>query len=134
MKKFTLITLSLLLISTIGLILNITITKAHPETLYVDEDNTTGPWDGTPQHPYQNITSALIHSSTGDTIYVYNGTYYERLTVDKPISLIGQNKNGTVINGNKTGTVIKVTANNVNITGFTIKTADYSTTYYAAYT
>lgn len=121
MKKFTLITLSLLLISTIGLIFNITITKAHPETLYVDDDNTTGPWDGTPQHPYQNITSGLSHASTGDTIYVYNGTYCERFIIDKPISLIGQNKNGTVIDGNKTGTIIKVAANNVNITGFTVK-------------
>jgi len=122
MKRFTSLIPFLLLISIIGLIFNNTlIIKAHPKTIYVDDDNFTGPWDGTAQHPYQNITSALAHASPGDTIYVYNGTYYEHLTINKPISLIGQNKNATIIDGNRTGTIIKVTANNVEITGFTIK-------------
>jgi parallel beta-helix repeat protein len=121
MKKFALVTFSLLLIGTLGLIINITLVKAHPEIIYVDDDNITGPWDGTPEQPYQNITSGLAHATNGDTIFVYNGTYTERLIIDKPISLIGQNKHNTIIDGNRTGTVIEVTANNVSITEFTIK-------------
>lgn len=121
MKKLALVTFSLLLISTIGLIFNIPLIKAHPETIYVDDDNITGPWNGTPEHPYQNITSGLAHASPDDTIYVYNGTYYEKLTIDKPLSLTGENKFTTIIDGNNTENVIKITANNVNITHFTIR-------------
>lgn len=121
MKKFALVTFSLFLISVLGLIFNISLIKAQPVIIYVDDNNITGPWDGTPEHPYQNITSGLAHAANGNTIFVYNGTYIERLIIDKPISLIGQNKHNTIIDGNRTGTVIEVTTNNVSITEFTIK-------------
>jgi len=121
MKKFVLITFSLFLISVLGLSFNISLIKAHPEIIYVDDNNITGPWNGTPEHPYQNITSGLAHAANGDTIFVYNGTYYERLIINKSVSLVGQDKHNTIIDGNRTGTVIEVTANNVSITEFTIK-------------
>jgi len=121
MKKFALVTFSLFLISIFGLIFNISLIKAHPEIIYVDDNNITGPWNGTPEHPYQNITSGLAHAANGDTIFVYNGTYYERLIINKSVSLVGQDKHNTIIDGNRTGTVIEVTANNVSITEFTIK-------------
>jgi len=121
MKKFALIVFSLILISMIGLIFNIQLTKAHPETIYVDDNNITGPWNGTPEHPYQNITSGLAHASDGDTIFVYNGTYHEHLVINKPVSLIGQNKHGTIIDGNKAGNVIKVIASNTIVINFTIQ-------------
>ena len=97
------------------------VTKATPQTIYVNDDNIAGPWDGTQQHPYQNITNGLSHALDGDTVYAYNGTYSERLIIDKSISLIGENRCNTTIDGNKTGNVIVVTANNVNITHFTIR-------------
>jgi len=121
MKKFVLITFSLFLISVLGLSFNISLIKAHPEIIYVDDNNITGPWNGTPEHPYQNITSGLAHAANGDTIFVYNGTYYERLIINKSVSLVGQDKHNTIIDGNRTGTVIEVTANNISITEFTIK-------------
>jgi parallel beta-helix repeat protein len=122
MKKAMLkITLFLLLIIPIGLNLKIPTTKANPHVIYVDGNNITGPWDGTPEHPYQNITSGLTYASQGDTISVYNGTYYEHLIISKSVALIGQDKNGTIIDGNKTENVIKITANNINITEFTIQ-------------
>lgn len=37
-------------------------------TIYVDDYNTLGPWDGSLDHPYQNITSGLAHASNGNTI------------------------------------------------------------------
>jgi parallel beta-helix repeat protein len=122
MKKNILkITLYLLLIIPLGLNFKIPTTKANPRVIYVDGNNITGPWDGTPEHPYQNITSGLTYASQGDTIFVYNGTYYEHLIITKLISLQGQNKHDTIIDGNQTGDVIKITANNVNITEFTIQ-------------
>ena len=111
----------LLVISTFSMFFNILLTKSSPEKIYVDGTNITGPWYGTHEYPYLNITSGLAHASNGDTIFVYTGTYYERLTIDKAISLIGQNRYDTIIDGNRTGNVIEVVASNVRIAGFTIK-------------
>lgn len=121
MKKHALIMLPLLFISLSGLIFTVLLIKAESKTIYVDDDNTTGPWDGSPEHPYQNITSALTQALDGYTIFVYNGTYYERLIINKSVALIGQNKDGAIIDGNKTEDVIRITVNNVKITGFTIQ-------------
>jgi len=122
MRKAALkITICILLIIAFQLNLKARVTKAAPQTIYVDDDNITGPWDGTPQHPYQNITSGLAYALAGDTVYVHNGTYYEQLIIDKPVSLTGENEYDTVIDGNNIGNVVKITANNVNITYFTIQ-------------
>ena len=32
-------------------------------TIYVDDDNTQGPWDGTAEHPFQNIQDGINHAS-----------------------------------------------------------------------
>lgn len=97
--------------------------KARTETitLFVDANNILGPWDGTQQHPYQNITSALANAPDGGTIRVQNGTYREHLTITRPVSLQGMNQHGTIIDGNQTGDIIKITAENVTVTGFTIQ-------------
>jgi len=65
------------------------------------------------------INSPIVKD--GDTIFVYNGTYYEHLTISKRLKLIGQNRSTTIIDGNATGAVVVVTAGNVSITGFTIR-------------
>jgi len=70
---------------------------------------------------YSTIMDAINDSSEGDTIQVGNGFYNETITIDKTISLIGENRVNTIISGNKTGDVIFVTADYVNISGFTIK-------------
>ena len=75
----------------------------NPKTIYVDDDNTEGPWYGTQQHPYKNIHDALINSVQGDTIIVYSGVYHGYnpfpdqvpiLRIDKSVNLIGQEVNG----------------------------------------
>jgi parallel beta-helix repeat protein len=66
-------------------------------TIYVDDDNVAGPWDGTISHPYQNITSGLEHASYGDTVDVFSGTYMENVVVNKSVTLRGESK--PVING-----------------------------------
>ena len=64
----------MLILSSVALIEIVVPVKASPKTIYVDDDNLSGPWDGTPEHPYQNITSGLKHAAAYDTIFVYNGT------------------------------------------------------------
>ena len=92
--------------------------KSEPETWIVDDD---GPAN------FHTIQEAVNAASPGDIIYVKAGTYYEHVVVNKTLSLIGENRNGTIIDGNSTGTVVKVTADNVSITGFTIQNSGYET-------
>jgi len=95
--------------------------KAESKIWYVYYGNVSGPWNGTKEYPYQNITDALEHALDGHTVFVYNGTYCENIVVDKSVSLVGEDRDLTTIDGSGTGTVISITANNVNIKGFTIR-------------
>ena len=78
---------------------------------------------------YSKIQDAINDSSDGDTVYVYNDSspYYENVVVDKSIVLIGEDKNTTVIDGSGWGDVVSVSADFVNINGFTIQNSGYYT-------
>jgi parallel beta-helix repeat protein len=94
--------------------------EADDKTIYVDAANESGPWDGTMAHPYKNITVALQYTLARSTIYVSNGTYNERIVINETISLIGENKKITIIDGDGIGTVVEIRADNVFLSGFTI--------------
>lgn len=72
---------------------------------------------------YPTIQSAIDAAKTGDIISVAEGTYSENLVVKtNGISIIGKNKEKTIIDGKKTGSTIKIEqANNVKVAGFTIQ-------------
>jgi parallel beta-helix repeat protein len=74
---------------------------------------------------YSYIQDAIDNASDGDTVFVYNRTYYGNVEVDKSIYLIGENKDTTVIDNNYPGDVLDITANWVNISGFTIQNGNY---------
>lgn len=93
------------------------ITLHNDNTLYVGG---SGPGN------YTSIQEAIDDAEDGDTIYVYNGTYYENLEVNKSINLMGESKNTTFIDGNKSGHVAIIEASDVIISGFTMRNADYS--------
>ena len=104
--------LTLLLIGMLTSAFNIQRVKAEPKTWTVDDD---GPADF---HTIQEATNA---ANPGDKIFVYSGRYLEHLTIDKnDLTLIGEHRETTIIDGNITGTVIRVTGNNNQISGFTI--------------
>jgi parallel beta-helix repeat protein len=70
---------------------------------------------------YPTIQEAINHANTGDTVYVRSGTYYENIVVNKTVSLIGEDKLMTAIDGSGAGNVVYVTVDGVTITGFTIR-------------
>ena len=70
---------------------------------------------------YISIQEAIDSASDYDTIFVSNGTYFENILITKPLELIGEDKNSTIINGNGSGIVINISADYVNISGFAIK-------------
>jgi len=102
------IVLSISSISNAGII-----TKIHTnaEIIYVDDNNTNGPWDGTLNHPYKNINDGIQNATEGDTIYIFNGTYKENININKRLSLIGEGN--TIIDGMYQDYVIHVISNNV---------------------
>ncbi len=95
-------------------------------TLYVDDDNCPGPGDGTPENPFCKIQDAIDNASNGDTIFVYSGTYYENIVINKnSINIFGENKDNTIIDGGGTGNVIYVYGDEVNISDFAIQNGDF---------
>jgi len=60
-------------------------------------------------------------TSNGHIIFAESGIYYEHVAINKSISLIGENKNTTVIDGEGYGSVARIRADNVNMTGFTLQ-------------
>jgi len=70
---------------------------------------------------YTRIQDAIDNASDGDSILVYNGTYYENVVIDKRLSLIGENIQSTIIQGTYSGQGITIQSNNVIITQLTIQ-------------
>lgn len=72
---------------------------------------------------YETIQDAMDapETSDGHTIQVDAGVYSEHLIVYKSLKLVGEDRNTTIIDGDGIGTVVVITANNVQISGFTIR-------------
>ncbi len=85
-------------------------TSSNGKTLYVG---------GSGPSNYTKIQDAIDDASDGDTVFVYNGMYWENVLVDKTINLIGEDRNNTCIL-EKYDAIIYVTADLVNISGFSI--------------
>lgn len=84
--------------------------------IYVDDDGGAD---------YTNIQDAVDAASDGDTIYVYSGTYYEDVKINKSIVLQGEDKENTIVHGGGFGSgdgviLVKYT-DNVEITGFSVR-------------
>ena len=66
---------------------------------------------------YSTIQAAINNANNGDTIYIWSGTYYENVVVNKTVTIIGNGTGKTFINGSRTGDTIIVKSDGVNITG-----------------
>ena len=85
--------------------------------VYVDDDADPGWYDAT---HVRTIQEGIDNATAGDTVFVYNGTYYENVVVDKTLDLIGEDRNSTVIDGSRSGDIVAISTNNVNISSFSI--------------
>jgi len=127
LKKSLAVGIILLFISSSLIPLVSSDTLSFNRTIYVDDDNTDGPWDGTQEHPYQHIQEGIDNASDGNTVFVFTGNYNEFVWLNKSIHLIGEDKNRTIIDGKNTGFQIGVyiLSDEVCIKGFTIQNTSY---------
>ena len=112
MKKTGLFTAFLLSLLLIGTLTTFKFTRASSElgTITVPND-------------YPTIQEAIVAAAEGDSIFVKAGTYYEDfVSVDKSVSLLGDNQASSVCFLSSVGFV--VTADGVNIKGFKIANSE----------
>lgn len=72
---------------------------------------------------FNTIQRAIDNASDGDSIIIYEGTYYETIIINKSISLIAADKKSAIIkySGNETEiSIIKINRDNCSIDGFMI--------------
>ncbi|MEJ2242075.1 MAG: NosD domain-containing protein [Candidatus Bathyarchaeota archaeon] len=92
-------------------------TPVEKREWFVDDDGSAD---------FSTIQEAINHAITGDTIIVNTGTYHEHIVVNKTVSLLGNDRLNTIIDGSGSGAAVAVTSNSVNLSGFTIKNAGLS--------
>lgn len=89
--------------------------------IYVNNSNTIGPWTGTREHPYQYIQDAIDNATTHATIYILKGVYHETIIVDKPLTIIGENQTGTILDGSYQPKIITLLSDYVTVQNLTIR-------------
>ena len=103
--KFIFLALIVIFLTSLITFHSVTTKAASSRTIVVPDDYTT-------------IQAAVANASPGDNIYVKSGTYNGGILIDKPLSLMGENVDDTIISG---GVVlnslhIQLTANNLRST------------------
>jgi parallel beta-helix repeat protein len=103
-RKINSVILTLFFIISLFYSINISSAEQFNEEniIYVDDDNTMGPWDGSINYPFQTINDALTVSIETSSIFIFSGTYHENLFVNKYVNIKGENKDETIISGSIT--------------------------------
>ncbi len=83
------------------------VAEAEPKTITVPDD-------------YPTIQAAINGASEGDEVFVRSGTYSEDLTINKALSLVGENKYSTIVVGNGTAACL-IKQDSINVIGFTFR-------------
>jgi parallel beta-helix repeat protein len=94
-------------------ILSVSRQKIKPEISIVNAERLTS---------FSTIQEAINTVNLGGTVYVPSGVYYENVVLNKSVTLVGESRGNTIIDGaGRGGVLVQVTANNTSISGFTIR-------------
>lgn len=106
-KLTTTIVLLLILFSLLSIFSEIKVAEAEPKTIVVPDD-------------YPTIGWAISNASEGDAIFVKSGIYNEIFLINKSLSLVGEDKETTIIKAHNPEIVVSIRQDGVYVTGFTI--------------
>jgi predicted outer membrane repeat protein len=95
--------------------------KLGMDTVYVATTGSDVTGDGTQANPYQTIGKGITEVNVDGTVNVADGTYYEHLTINKNVNLVGTSQTGAIIDGSNTGKPITINGATVSISLFTIQ-------------
>jgi parallel beta-helix repeat protein len=122
-KKIGIFLLCIILLTSFQVVYFVKTVKAEETILYVG---------GNGSGNYSTIQAAIDDSKSGDTIFIYSGLYNENISINKSkITLKGENKNTTIIDGKQHWYTIKIEnnidkrINKVNIFDITVQNASY---------
>jgi parallel beta-helix repeat protein len=124
MKKgiFCVLICMLMIVNTIIPISAITIPKITTQSLTMGNTLYVG---GSGPNNYTKIQDAINDALNGDTVFVYDDSspYYENIVIEKSITLRGENRETTVIlgDGSPDDNIVNISADDVSISGFTIR-------------
>jgi parallel beta-helix repeat protein len=91
----------------------VTTVTSHPEVLVVDDDGGAD---------FTTIQEAINNATSGDVVFVRSGIYHEKIVVDKSnLTVIGEGNQLTIIDGGGDGPVVRISADDVVFTGFTVR-------------
>lgn len=112
MKKQSFLMLSLLIFSACIVTTRVGVVKGELKTIVVPED-------------YSSVQEAVDKAFDGDVVLVKNGTYNGSIVINKQITLIGEDKADTIIEGDWSlnGTVVLVEHDEVVVENLTLKAA-----------
>jgi parallel beta-helix repeat protein len=89
--------------------------------IHVDSDNSQGPWYGSKMHPYQLIQDAVDQARDNQIIHIASGIYKETVVINKMITLQGEEKNNTIIDGQYEHFIVSVQNNDVHLRDLTFQ-------------
>lgn len=96
-------------------IINLCIINATGKTINVDKDGSAD---------YDSIQEAVNEAELGDIIYVHNGVYLRSLLISKSLTIQGENKFKTILDGKSGPASIRIEAENVVFKNFNITNYD----------
>ncbi len=91
---------------------NASLPMLRGDTLYVGG---SGPGN------YSKIQDAINAANDSDTVYVFPGLYAEHVFVNKSITLLGADKNTTIVDATHTGSCITLDHQHTRVSGFTVQ-------------
>lgn len=70
---------------------------------------------------YPTIQAAVSAAGPGDTVSVRKGLYTENIIISKSLTLQGEDREKTIIDGGGSNNVVHITASHVTVGGFTVR-------------
>lgn len=118
-KKCSILVVIILLFSSL-FVSNLSVNASHSTIIYVDDDNISGPWAGSIEHPFQFIQDGIDAANNTDTIMVSEGLYQETIMIDKQVTLLGSGWNSTIIDGLQQDSTVTINQDHCTVKDFQI--------------